>query len=296
MSEFHEFGRQLRDFLRGFLAVDESPVRSKPPQGTDIDEVRPPQPPNINPRPEPQRPPSTDGDATLPNTLAMADKQAGIEFVDTLTEEPELVQLKGVFGKGCLQATSDLLKRPQHEDWDLRVSNTRMQNSTLRLSVFQGELYSEKTNGPVSVKLNPMFESVGIEVSEQEGSEYPKVQEFRQYTLMTFSRKLSDADEESIKMTVGNKPEDPIWVTAKLNRPMGEDGPIKYELMRDRIPLWHWDDLNMEFFDISPITNKPAEPVAYILREHDKQTVNRVWKREDREQTSELKYLVVNAD
>jgi hypothetical protein len=228
-------------------------------------------------------------ESPLADLLVKAEKQASISVVNPITgEEFQTVHLKGVFGKGCKQTASLAAEKSVFQNWPRLSSDLSKPPKIMELKVFEGTLKSDDLVGDVVVRLNPTLESMGREESLQPGSEYPKMQEFRQYTLFAIQMKVGG---QTIKMTVGNKKEDPIWVRVKLNRPFGEELPLQYKLVKDRTPLWQWNDETNEFYEISPLTGEPAQPVAYILKEHDDLVIRRMWKREIEPQTGAVKFV-----
>ena len=87
--------------------------------------------------------------------------------------------------------------------------------------------------------------------------------------LFTIELDTGKSGDPMATVTVGNKLDDPIWMRATLNQPFGEELPLKYELVKDKVALWLWNEQELDFYEIPPFTNAPATPVAHVYKDGD---------------------------
>jgi hypothetical protein len=251
--------------LNGFLGLEEA---AKLPS-----EAQPPKPEEEAPyRPEPQEPAATKPDAAgesvpetddTPDFCAYTDKKATFGPVNPYTgEQLPLIKKYGVAGKGCLQRARMKVNEATMRDWPRASDDPNAELKMISMKEFSATLKSENGTGPVPMRLNPIYQSIGREESLFPGREYPKRQEFRQYVLFTIELDTGKTGDPMATVSVGNKLDDPIWMRATLNQPFGEELPLKFEFVKDKVALWLWNEQELDFYEISPFTNTPATPVA----------------------------------
>jgi hypothetical protein len=139
-----------------------------------------------------------------------------------------------------------------------------------------GDFYAQALERPLSMKQNPNLEDSGVEIRDDPANDYPRTQYWSMYAIFTVD--LAQFKDPQFRIfNVGNRQENPIRLRCRLNRPWGEEIPIRYELIDAEVPLFPWDIQLADFAQNCPITGGSPKPLALLRREGDNTLMRGAW-------------------
>ncbi len=139
-----------------------------------------------------------------------------------------------------------------------------------------GDFYIEDLKRPLSMKRNPHLDDCGVEVRDDPSIAYPSTQYWSMYAIFTLD--IPQFPDPQFRIfNLANREESPIRLKCRLNKPWGEEVPIRYELMDDEIALYPWNAQRGDFSQQCPITGGSPTPLALLKRDGDSTIMKGAW-------------------
>jgi hypothetical protein len=180
--------------------------------------------------------------------------------------------VQGRIAKGCASTTAAFAPT----DTGMRALASRPDSKMFATLYSYGDFYIDDLRRPLSMKQNPHLTDSGVEVHDDPTKDYPRTQYWSMFGIFTLD--ASDLLDPKFKIfNVANKQENPIRLRCHLNKPWGEEIPIRYELLDGEIPLYPWDDQLADFAPNCPVTGGPPRPLAVLRRDGDNTMLRAAW-------------------
>jgi hypothetical protein len=182
-------------------------------------------------------------------------------------------KVAGLLSKGCVKPS---VAGFTPTDTGMRALANQPGSKLFESLYSYGDFYIDELKLPLSMKQNPHLTDSGVEVRDDPANAYPTTQYWSMYAIFTLdaSRLI---DPKFKVFNVANKEVNPIRLRCHLNKPWGEEIPIRYELLDGEIPLYPWDSQLADFSTVCPITAGAPKPLAVLRRDGDNTMLRAAW-------------------